>query len=212
MGLQWLPSSVVDMGLSMVADDVIERAGFDPRKLRPLLAAPHCHCPAIFGSGEQDCLVLPEQVRALHNAWGGQSELVLFSGDHNGERPKEFLQQSARFMWDTLSAAAKAESKMSAAVDAYFSGSPPPARRNVCRRKSDVANSLLASAVSDYVDQNHGMEKAIRKYQTGGGLPPVVDLSALPPGGFPSVSSYDPLPIPTGPPNPFLDESDTFFV
>ncbi|CAE7161381.1 yqkD [Symbiodinium pilosum] len=118
--LQWIPGTVVDFVLARVSAAVEERVGVDPRCMQPILMAPQCHCPAFFIAGDVDRVVRPQQVQSLHQAWGGESQLVIFPGGHNTDRPTHVVEQAARFMWESLQRAAEADALLCGAVDAFL--------------------------------------------------------------------------------------------
>jgi len=170
--LQWLPTPAIDLCLSVIANDVQQRVGFDPRDLQPIIDAPKCLCSAFFGCAEKDTLVPPAQVQALQKAWGGPSEIMIFEGDHNCERPGNFLESASRFMWEALNAAADTDARISGAVEA-FERKHFHERSKSAIRGSNLSHSqedaLLRTAVNSYVDQRHGMEMAIDAFVSLGG-------------------------------------------
>eukprot|EP00441_Pelagodinium_beii_P046906 CAMPEP_0197621904 /NCGR_PEP_ID=MMETSP1338-20131121/2330_1 /TAXON_ID=43686 ORGANISM="Pelagodinium beii, Strain RCC1491" /NCGR_SAMPLE_ID=MMETSP1338 /ASSEMBLY_ACC=CAM_ASM_000754 /LENGTH=485 /DNA_ID=CAMNT_0043191479 /DNA_START=65 /DNA_END=1519 /DNA_ORIENTATION=+ len=169
--LQWVPTQAVDFGLSIIAKDVEQRVGVDPRELQPILDAPNCLCSAFFGCAEEDTLVPPSQVRALQEAWGGPSQIMVFEGDHNTERPANFLEKASQFMWETLKAAADADNRIAGAVDA-LQGKQTPARTKLIKGShlsGSQEDALLRIAVDSYVEQRYGMDVAIDAFLSLGG-------------------------------------------
>jgi len=93
-----LPQFVVNMGIEAVRQDVQSRAGFDLDSVLPIKCAPRAKCPALFGVAFDDTFVRPHHTEALHAAWGGEKTVRGFAGGHNGERPRWFLLEAARFL------------------------------------------------------------------------------------------------------------------
>ncbi|CAE8714847.1 unnamed protein product [Polarella glacialis] len=83
-----LPSFLLTWALGVVRREVSSRADFDPLELAPIKWAPGARCPAFFGVASDDTFVLPHHTQALHDAWGGERQLRVFDGGHNGLRPK----------------------------------------------------------------------------------------------------------------------------
>eukprot|EP00930_Biecheleria_cincta_P004372 TRINITY_DN105287_c0_g1_i1.p1 TRINITY_DN105287_c0_g1~~TRINITY_DN105287_c0_g1_i1.p1 ORF type:complete len:482 (+),score=79.19 TRINITY_DN105287_c0_g1_i1:35-1447(+) len=162
--LQWIPKSMVEFCLSVVSEQVEARAGFNPLALLPLDDAPRCLCPAIFGSARDDRLVPPHQVQDLSEAWGGDSKLLSFDGDHNSDRPLDFLESAARFIVESLTVAAETDEKMSQAINSYFHQDDSKPGPDVGTRLAVVEERLLGRAVSAYVERVHGMEAALEMF------------------------------------------------
>jgi len=133
-----VPGFLLNMALSMIRNEVQERAGFDLEELLPLNAAQLAVCPALFATASDDTFVLPHHTEDLHAAWAGhEKELVTFPGGHNGVRPTPFLDQAAAFLQKHLADAASKAPPGRGAGKAVGSpergrGAPasPPQRRN----------------------------------------------------------------------------------
>jgi len=97
-----VPNFLLDICLKVVRGEVQKRAGFDPAKLTPIKCAPNARCPALFGAASDDDFIAPHHARDLHNVWGGEHSLKVFTGGHNGTRPDWFLQDVARFFGEHL--------------------------------------------------------------------------------------------------------------
>lgn len=162
--LKWIPKAMVEFCLSIVAEQVESRAGFNPLDLLPLEDAPKCLCPAIFGSAQDDKLVPPQQVQDLCQAWGGENRLFSFEGDHNSDRPQEFLEAAARFITESLTIAAEADEKMSRAINSYFQEDDGQRGQDSCTRLAGVEERLLGRAVNDYVERIHSMDAAVEMF------------------------------------------------
>jgi len=96
------PQFIVDMGLEAVRNEVKIRAGFDPDEVMPVAHAPKARCPALFGAATEDKLTLPHHAEELNEAWGGESKLLHFQGDHNSDRPGWFTEAAAEFLAEHL--------------------------------------------------------------------------------------------------------------
>lgn len=96
--LPLVPCWLVDRVLSAICSEVHERAGFDPRWLRPVQQAPAGCCPALFCAAEGDKLVPSGHVKSLEDAWGGESHLVTFEGGHCDQRPEAYLWLVVEFL------------------------------------------------------------------------------------------------------------------
>ncbi|CAE7405093.1 yqkD [Symbiodinium natans] len=167
--LQWVPGTLVDFFLARVSQAVEERVGLDPRRMQPIEVAPQCHCPAFFIAGDSDRVVRPQQVRSLHQAWGGESQFVLFTGGHNTDRPPAVLEQAARFMWDSLQHAAAADALVCGAVDAFLD---KPRLSEFGMSLPGQEEDMLAAAIEQYVEQRQCLDRAIDHFLLGGGAPP----------------------------------------
>ncbi|CAK0822423.1 unnamed protein product [Prorocentrum cordatum] len=97
-----IPAFVLRLAFRVIHSEVRERAGFDMYDLQPVERAPGAVAPALFATAEDDTLVPPHHSRALHDAWGGDCELVTFGGGHDGQRPHWFLEHAAAFLEEHL--------------------------------------------------------------------------------------------------------------
>lgn len=97
-----IPKALLGMGLDRIREEIKERVGFDPYDLKPVKHAPHAAMPALFGVARDDTFILPHHTIDLHNAWGGDRQLIQFEGGHSGRRPPWFLDQAADFLLDCL--------------------------------------------------------------------------------------------------------------
>lgn len=161
LSMTWIPCSMVDFALSVVAEQVEARAGFNPLTLSPLEDAPKCLCPVIFGAAQGDRLIPAQQIQDLSQAWGGDSRFFSFEGDHNSDRPMEFLESAGRFLAQTLTCAADTDEKMSRAINTYFQDDAGRLGRDAHARVRGAEEQLIGHAVSDYVDRNHNMDAAL---------------------------------------------------
>jgi hypothetical protein len=93
-----LPQFLTNMAFEVIRSEVASRACFDPGVLVPLESAQKAVCPAMFAVASDDCFVLPHHTQDLYDAWGGQRELRVFDGNHNGARPTWFLEEAADFL------------------------------------------------------------------------------------------------------------------
>jgi len=68
----------------------------------PINGASSTTCPAIFSAADEDDFIYPHHSRSLEDEYCGQSRFVSFDGDHNSERPPEFLDEVRIFFMRTL--------------------------------------------------------------------------------------------------------------
>lgn len=94
-----VPEFMMNMALSRVRREILERANFDIEDLQPIRSAPLARSPALFATAEDDEFILPHHTYDIHRAWGSEvRKLVTFDGGHNGVRPKWFLEEGADFL------------------------------------------------------------------------------------------------------------------
>lgn len=88
-------------------------------------AAQQAFVPALFGHGDEDDFILPSHTLALQEAYAGDSNKVIFGGDHNSPRPPFFHSSVSIFVRNHLLVAADfgAENPLpnNATVDEFFS-------------------------------------------------------------------------------------------
>lgn len=101
-----IPNALIGLALDVIKSEVQSRAEFDPWKLSPITTAPFASAPALFAVAWDDSFVLPHHTQELHDAWGGERQIRVFDGGHNGVRPAWFLDEAADFLLDNLKAAA----------------------------------------------------------------------------------------------------------
>lgn len=94
-----IPEFMMNMALSRVRREILERANFDIEDLLPIRSAARARSPALFATAEDDDFILPHHTYDIHRAWGSEmTKLVTFDGGHNGVRPKWFLEEGAEFL------------------------------------------------------------------------------------------------------------------
>lgn len=97
-----VPAWLADAALSVVKVSIQQRAGFDLDELCPVESAPSTFIPALFATGVKDEFIYPHHGRMIQEQYGGESRLVSFEGDHNSDRPKDFLDNVRKFFMRTL--------------------------------------------------------------------------------------------------------------
>lgn len=65
-------------------------------------AAQAAFVPALFGHGEQDDFIVPSHTDTLQAAYAGDSNKVIFPGDHNSARPPFFMSSLCIFMRNNM--------------------------------------------------------------------------------------------------------------
>lgn len=94
-----MPRFMLDMGIEAVRGEVKMRAEFDIDDVKPIVAARKARCPAFFGSGVDDDLVLPHHSQDLCDTWGGEDRTIrTFDGGHNDRRPAWFMHEAADWL------------------------------------------------------------------------------------------------------------------
>jgi len=94
-----MPRFMLDMGIEAVRGEVKMRAEFDIDDVKPIKAAPRARCPAFFGAGVDDDLVLPHHSQDLYDSWGGEDRAIRsFEGGHNDRRPAWFMHEAADWL------------------------------------------------------------------------------------------------------------------
>ncbi len=98
-----IPALLVSGALKFVKHSVKKRAGFDLSTVKPSAHVAHCFVPALFGIADDDEMVPPNHHgELLYEKFGGDKNLLHFTGGHNGERPKFFMNSAAIFLQNTL--------------------------------------------------------------------------------------------------------------
>lgn len=97
-----VPTWLADAALSVIRVSIQQRLGFDLDELRPIEKASSTNIPAIFGAALEDDFIYPHHARMIQEEYCGQSRLINFEGDHNSDRPQEFLDDVRKFFMRTL--------------------------------------------------------------------------------------------------------------
>ncbi|CAG9465878.1 unnamed protein product [Pedinophyceae sp. YPF-701] len=105
--------------LGMMRRSVRKRAAFDIYTVAPIEYAPRAFIPALFAHAIEDDFVPAHHGKALHDAYGGDKNMVTFAGDHNSPRPPFFYSSVSIFFHNVLGAPEIARSQADAAARAH---------------------------------------------------------------------------------------------
>ena len=97
-----VPRMATRLALGWMRSSIKSRAGFDIHHLDVLRTVGTSHCPALFAHGADDDFIKPAHSRALHDAYAGEKEFLLFDGDHNSPRPTPFFDATLTFFTRAL--------------------------------------------------------------------------------------------------------------
>ena len=162
-----VPRFAVNLGLRAVRSSIKSRANFDISELEPIDCVPQCFVPALFGAGEDDDFIPPDHARALHAAYGGDKNLVIFQGDHNTPRPEFFLHSAAIFLHNRLVAPGEAPvsdvaPSHHASVGARFVMPAPMATSSIHDANVfDAGFAHVARDQEELVDDEEDMERIL---------------------------------------------------
>lgn len=90
-----VPGFVSSVAIRMIRGSVKRQADFDIKDVSPIAHVPHCYIPALFVAAENDDFITKAHSLSLHDAYAGESNMIVVDGDHNSNRP--------RFMHDSVS-------------------------------------------------------------------------------------------------------------
>ena len=97
-----IPGFAVGLAMRAIRSSCKTRAKFDVFKIEPIENAPKCFVPALFAAAEGDVFIRPHHAQKLHDAYGGDKNIVLFPGNHNTPRPGFFLDSAMIFVMNTM--------------------------------------------------------------------------------------------------------------
>jgi hypothetical protein len=97
-GIKLMPDMLIPMAVAAIRRSILSRAAFDIKDVTPLLKCGEILVPAIFGHGEDDDMIAPYHSQRLHDAYGGNTTLVRFSGAHNSQRGDLFMGTVTAFL------------------------------------------------------------------------------------------------------------------
>jgi alpha/beta superfamily hydrolase len=97
-----IPGIMLKIAFSLVRKSVKKRAKFDIKKLDIVKFAQEAFVPALFGHGDEDDFIASSHTIALQAAYAGDSNKVIFGGDHNSPRPPFFLSSVTIFFRNHL--------------------------------------------------------------------------------------------------------------
>ena len=90
-----VPGFVSGVAIRVLRGSVRRQADFDIKDVNPITHVPHCFIPALFIAAENDDFITKSHSLSLHDAYAGDSNMIVVDGDHNSSRP--------RFMFDSVS-------------------------------------------------------------------------------------------------------------
>lgn len=97
-----IPKVAVGAAIGVIKSSVKKRAHFNVDELNPVDHAGNCFIPALFAAAEGDDFIAPHHAQAIHDAYGGDKNLINFEGDHNSDRPRFYFDSAAIFLQTCL--------------------------------------------------------------------------------------------------------------
>ena len=92
-----VPEFLVSGALNIIGKTIKSKANFDIDALQPIKYVDKIKVPALFGTAKDDTFVSPQHTRDLYMAYGGLKKLMVFEGDHNSQRPLNWMQLTKEF-------------------------------------------------------------------------------------------------------------------
>lgn len=93
-----IPGFLTEGAFSIIRSTIKSKANFDLEDLRPIKHVDKIKIPALFGAAKEDTFVSPQHTRDLYMGYGGQKQLMIFEGDHNSQRPSNWMQLVKEFI------------------------------------------------------------------------------------------------------------------
>jgi len=93
-----IPGFLTEGAFSIIRSTIKSKASFDLEDLKPIKHVDKIKIPALFGAAKEDTFVSPQHTRDLYMGYGGQKQLMIFEGDHNSQRPFNWMQQAKEFI------------------------------------------------------------------------------------------------------------------
>ena len=97
-----VPKVAVSAAIGVIKSSVKKKAHFNLDELCPVDRADQCFIPALFAAAEGDDFIAPHHAQAIHDAYGGDKNLIKFEGDHNSDRPRFYFDSAAIFLQTCL--------------------------------------------------------------------------------------------------------------
>jgi len=97
-----VPDVMIPVAVGAIRRSIISQAGFDIRDVNPLQRARGLLLPVLFAHADDDEMVAPYHALRLHEAYGGNSTLLRFAGNHNSPRPAFFTDSVLHFFRSLL--------------------------------------------------------------------------------------------------------------
>merc|ERR1719387_533218 len=92
-----VPTWLLDAVLSLVRMRVKALANFDIDDLVPLNHVTKSFVPSLFVHGREDSFIVPKHSQRLFDAYAGDAELLMITGDHNSERGSDCIDRVCDF-------------------------------------------------------------------------------------------------------------------
>lgn len=99
-----VPNFLISMVLGMLRRKVKKKAKFDVLELKPIESIQNLKMPILFGAPKDDTFVSPQHTKDLYMAHSGNKKLSTFDGDHNSQRPIEWVMTAMDFIKSNLNA------------------------------------------------------------------------------------------------------------
>jgi len=93
-----IPGLIAEGIFSIIRSTIKSRVGLDLDSLKPIDYVEKIKIPALFGAAKEDTFVLPHHTRELYMKYGGQKQLMMFEGDHNCQRPSNWMLLTKDFL------------------------------------------------------------------------------------------------------------------
>lgn len=97
-----VPKFTVKMAVQYMRRIIQKRAKFDIMDLNVLRLAPKMFIPVLFGHGLNDMFIQPHHCDRIHQAYGGDKNIIKFDGDHNSPRPQSYYDSVSIFFYKSL--------------------------------------------------------------------------------------------------------------
>lgn len=97
-----VPNFLTTLALKVVKRSVKKRANFDINELKPIRYTPKLSIPALFGAPKDDTFVSAQHTKDLYMTYNGKKKLTIFEGDHNSQRPLEWVLSVINFLKEQL--------------------------------------------------------------------------------------------------------------
>lgn len=96
------PNFILNFLYGRVKTTIKEKADFDIDELNPIDKVGFCYQPALFVTGKDDDFVPSTHTQEVYEAYEGDKDIMYVEGNHNAQRPKQFLERVADFFYTTL--------------------------------------------------------------------------------------------------------------
>lgn len=166
-----VPVWLADAALSVVKVSIRQRVEFDLDELCPIDTASSTNIPAIFATAREDDFIYPHHAQRIQEEYLGESRLIMFEGDHNSQRPSDFLDEARKFFIRTLHSEARCSEiwkfdktlseRQPAEVDPEKKKQEDEARNRAAANRMRHEELLLASPFGDSLGVNGPLPSSI---------------------------------------------------